>query len=113
MAASKTVTTLVEAIHDALGGFAPEKLCPDVEDFLSGMPEVWEAMSEQVKKVASRMEDGMPVHAEVPDALRELIPHLDRLAEASREANEIFRRKHEEDLKRYHEPRNNEPAANV
>lgn len=113
MAASPTINKLTEAVNDALGGFHPERLMPDVNDFFAGMPEVFGAWREQVQKVAGRLEDDSPVHGDVTDAMREMIPHLDRLQEAAEEAWRIFQSSHENDRKRYNEPRTNEPQANV
>jgi hypothetical protein len=113
MAASPQVTALVESVNDTLGGFTPEKIVPHVESLLAGLPEVWEAWSEQLKKLASRMEEELPLDGAVPEAMREMIPHLDRLAEASREANQVFRSRHEQELNQHHNPRAAESAWNT
>lgn len=113
MASSAVINRIVEEINAAFGGFRPERLMPDVENFLENLPEVFKTINEQLQKVSGHMESDMPVNGAVSDALNEVRPHMDRAAEAAEEAFETFKRVHEDDRKRYHEPRTQEHRANV
>lgn len=113
MAASAVIDRIVQEINDAFGSFRPERLMPDVENFLENLPAVFKALNEQLEKVSGHLESDMPVNGAVADALNEVRPHMDRASEAATEASETFKRVHEDDRKRYHEPRTQEHRANV
>jgi len=113
MPASPIVERITEAIRDAFKGFAPEKVVPDVDGVMEHLVDIPDALAESLKGLASRLEDDLPIHAAVPEALRDLIPVVEGLRERFAEANTIFRREHEQELKQHYEPRAGEKAWNV
>jgi histone H3/H4 len=111
---SAPIERITESVNDNLGQFTAEKLVPDVEGLLENLPALFsDAFTNALKAAADRMDSDMPVHSDVTEALREMVPVFANLAERATEAYEKFKTVHAEDLKRYHEPRTNEPAANV
>lgn len=113
MPTSPQVEAVVEAITSHLvSGFNPEKIVPDVENFMADLHRVPEALSDALKKVAAKFESELPVRAEVADAVREMIPGADAMTEHAAEANTVFRNLHEQELRQHHEPRPGENAWN-
>jgi hypothetical protein len=113
MANSAPVTAVTEAVNDAFGKFDPERIVPDVENFFASLDQVPEALADALKKLAGRFEDERPIHPDVTEQLREMIPMLNALAERAREVNATFRSRHEQELKQHHEGRPREDAWNV
>jgi hypothetical protein len=113
MANSAPITAVTEAVSDAFGNFQPEKIVPDVENFLANLDQVPEAFAAALKKLAGRFEDELPIHPDVTEALREMIPMFNTLAERAREVNATFRSRHEQELNQHHEGRPREDAWNV
>jgi hypothetical protein len=112
MASSKTIDGVTEAVTSGFSNFNPESIVPDVEDFLGNLDQVPDALSDAIKKIADRLDNELPVNKDVSEALREMIPVLGTLAERAREANAIFRQRHEQELEQHHNPRPGESAWN-
>jgi hypothetical protein len=110
---SGPVEQVVESINSAFGNFNPESIVPDVEAFLENLPKVFDALQENLKKVAGRLDDDLPVHKDVGEAVREMVPPLGGLSERAADAYGTFKNRHEKDLKQHYDPRPNERAWNV
>jgi hypothetical protein len=113
MAASPEVARIVDAISDAFAGFKPESVVPDVEGFLAHFPEIFDALSDGLKKFSGQVENDLPIHADVSDAINEMVPRFAGLADAAREVNSTFRSRHEQELDQHYNPRAGEKAWNV
>jgi hypothetical protein len=113
MASSPQVSALVEAINDAFAKFDPETIVPEFEGFLEHFPEVFDAVRDGWKKVAAKVEDGLPINAAIPEAMRDMVPVIDGQADAAREVYVTFKRIHEKELDQHYNPRPREDAWNV
>lgn len=110
---SGPVEQVVESINSAFGNFNPESIVPDVEAFLENLGKVYEALADNLKKVAGRMDDDLPVHKDVGEAVREMVSPLGGLSERAADAYDTFKKRHAEDLRQHYNPRPNERAWNV
>jgi hypothetical protein len=112
MTTSAPIERVNEAITDSLGAFAPEKIFPEVDSFLENLPSVPRGLADAVRKIAGKL-DEMPVSSDVPEALREMIPQLEALAERADETFSTFKAKHEQEREQHLNPRSSESAWNV
>jgi hypothetical protein len=110
---SPVIDKVTEFVTESFGNFQPERVVPDIEDFLASLHEVPQALADAVKKVAARLEDDYPLNMAVAEALREIVPSFETAAERAKEANEIFRTKHEQEIDQHHNPRSSEKAWNT
>jgi phosphoglycolate phosphatase-like HAD superfamily hydrolase len=110
---SAPVEAVVEAIGTSLGSFAPESVVPDVEGLLENHHKIYEALTENLKKLAARLDDELPVHSDVAEGLREMIPALNTLGDQANEVYSTFKSRHEQELRQHYEPRANEKAWNT
>lgn len=110
---SPQVEQVIEAINDTLGKFSPEKVVPDVEALLENLPKIADALSDAVKKLADRLTDELPVHSDVPEALREMIPAFGTMRDRSDEAYSVFKSRHAQELDQHYNPRAGEKAWNT
>jgi hypothetical protein len=110
---SAPVEQVVEAIGSSLGNFTPESVVPDVESLLENHHKIYEALQENIKKLAGRLDDELPVHADVAEGLREMIPSLSTLGDQANEVYNTFKNRHEQELRQHYEPRANERAWNT
>jgi hypothetical protein len=110
---SAPVNQVVEAIGDSLGKFAPESVVPDVEALLENQHRIYEALQENIKKLASRLDDELPVHADVAEGLREMIPAFNSLIDQAGEVYSTFKSRHAQELDQHYNPRPSERAWNA
>jgi phage-related minor tail protein len=109
---SAPVEAVVEAINSAFGNFNPQEVVPDVEAFLENLPKVFEALTDGLKKVAGRLDEDLPVHKDVGEAVRELAAPLGGLSERAEEAYTTFKSRHAQELDQHYNPRPHEEAWN-
>ena len=109
---SAPIEQVIEAINSAFGNFNPESVVPDVEAFLENLPKVFDTLMDGLKKVAGRLDEDLPVHKDVGEALRELIPPLGGLSERAEEAYTTFKNRHAQELDQHYNPRPHEEAWN-
>jgi hypothetical protein len=93
-----------DAISHGVGGFHPENVA-DLEQFLTDLPRVYEALADGLHHVADRFTDDLPVSQQVSEHLREMGSTVAGLADYAGEAQRIFRTAHAEDLERLENPR--------
>lgn len=110
---SAPVSKVTEAIGEALGGFSPESVVPDVEALLENHYKIYEALQENLRKVAARLDDDLPVHADVAEGLREMMPALGTLADQAGEVYATFKARHAQELDQHYNPRPKESAWNA
>jgi hypothetical protein len=110
---SAPVEQVVEAIGNALGNFTPESVVPDVEALLENQHKIYEALVENLKKIAGRLDEDLPVHSDVSEGLREMIPSLNTLADQANEVYGTFKTRHAQELEQHYNPRTGEKAWNV
>jgi uncharacterized protein Yka (UPF0111/DUF47 family) len=110
---SAPVEQVVEAIGSALGNFTPENIVPDVEALLENQRKIYEALAENIKKLAGRIEDESPVSNDVAEGLREMVPAISALSERADEVYGTFKARHEQELRQHYDPRPNERAWNA
>jgi hypothetical protein len=110
---SAPVEQVVESIGSALGNFTPESVVPDVEALLENQHKIYEALQENLKKLAARLDDELPVHADVSEGLREMIPSLSSLIDQANEVYATFKSRHAQELDQHYNARPNEKAWNA
>lgn len=101
-----------EAIHGSIGGFEPENV-EDLGAFLQDLPNVFEAMTSGLHRLADRFGDELPLHSSVVEHVREMASSLSGLHEYAAEAHHVFRTAHEQELERLENPRPNEKLWDV
>lgn len=110
---SAPVNAVTEAIGSSFGGFNPENVVPDVEALLENQHKIYEALQESIKKIAARIDDELPVHPDVAEGLREMIPALSSLGDQANEVYATFKTRHEQELDQHYNPRPQEKAWNA
>jgi hypothetical protein len=101
-----------EAATQHIGGWEPEN-ASDLDMFLAGLPQYFEAVGQAFSQVADRLSDGYPVHPSVPERLREIGSTIMGMADYSGEAHAAHRAMHEQELDRLENPRTREEFWDV
>lgn len=95
---------LTEDISTGFDKFQPEGAA-DMIGFFQELPEVWEALAGALGSLAGRMEDEMPLHPAMAEAIREMAGTVAGLRDAAQETNGQFRSLHSKEIERVEEPR--------
>ncbi len=109
---SGQIDAAMEAVSEHIGGWAPESAL-DLDAFLAGLPQLFEALAASVAGVAERLASEFPVHPSVPEHLNEIAATVAGMGEFAAEAHVIHRTAHAAEMERIENPRPNEELWDV
>ena len=108
---SVTIEQAIDAI-DNISHWEPETVS-DVDEFLSDLAELYEALATTQARLAERFGSDLPIGAAVVEHLSELASTAAALTDHARESQSIFRAAHEAEFERLENPRPKEELWDV
>jgi hypothetical protein len=109
---SSHIDAATEAISQHIGAWVPQNAL-DLDEFLLGLPLLFEALAASVAGVADRLGAEFPVHPSVPEHLQEIAATVAGMGEFAGEAHAIHRVAHAAEMERIEDPRPNERLWDV
>lgn len=99
-------------VNTAAASYEPEDMWKVSAD-LTQLPDVFASVALALRTYTLRLEGDFPLHSQVVDALSDLYSGLSAIAQEAQEISPLFRRVHEDDLRRDEAPRTGENKWNV
>lgn len=109
---SNHIDAAAEAIDQNIGAWQPDNAL-DLDQFLSGLPRLFESASEAISRVADTLGEQFPVDPAVTERLRELAVTAGGMADMAGEAHTVHRTAHAKELDRIENPRPGEQMWDV
>jgi hypothetical protein len=106
------VAAAAEAVREQLEGFHPEN-GPEFDRFVSELPQLYEAIGLVFARLGDRLGSDFPIDPHVVASLQELGAHTAAMQSMAEETYKVHRRQHEDEMRRYEEPRPGEEMWDV